>query len=555
MLTQLKIKDFAIVKHLEINYSDGLSVITGETGAGKSIMVDALALALGARTESDVIRQDAQQADIIATFDCQQNLAAQQWLTAHDMYQEGECILRRTINIEGRSRAYINGIPSTMLSLRQLGQLLVNIHGQHEHQTLLQRETQRHLLDHFASHHEILNTLKQRFEQWQCCTQTLHRVTEESRYNLERTELLNYQIKELDELNLQTGELEQLEEEHRRLANVDQTHQNCHNALLLLQDNETHNAQQLIHGAIRELTQIKVSDTPLQALQTFLESITVQLEEASHDLESYLTKLESDPDRLLFLEERISLCYQLARKYRLSAHELTSHHAGLQKELEQLSHTDERLHTLIEQEKQLRAEYDTLAQTLSDARRQSALPLQNAINQCLSQLGMIDASLSIRIDTDPMQASANGYDQVEFEIITNPGQPARPLGKIVSGGELSRISLAIQVICAEKYATPTLIFDEVDVGIGGATAHIVGRLLRKLSANAQVLCVTHQAQVAAQAHHHFSVHKTSQNNSTFTEVLVLNHDNKITEIARMLGGGDLSPESLEHAKAMLIIAD
>lgn len=555
MLTQLKIQNFALVEHLEIDFNEGLNVITGETGAGKSILIDALSLALGGRTDSGLIRQGTSQADISALFDCRDNPAARSWLVDHDLAREDECIVRRTINTDGRSRAYINNIPATAQALKQLGQLLVNIHGQHEHQSLLQRDTQRHLLDHFTSHQAQLLALKDCFEQWQSKQQALQQIETNCQQQTERSELLNYQLKELDELHLQSGELEALEEEQRKLANMDQLRQHCQQALHLLKNNDKLNALQLMHTASRELSHVKQADKPFEALQNFLGSVSVQLEELSHDLAAYLDTLESQPERLQFLDERIKRSYQLARKYRIAAHELPAHQALLQNELEQLGRSDEQRQVLSAEEQSLYAEYNKRADALSQSRRQHAAPLAKTINQCLAQLGMANAALHIKIDSKPTQASALGYDQVEFEITTNPGQPAKALSKIVSGGELSRISLAIQVICAEKYATPTLIFDEVDVGIGGSTALVVGRLLRKLGQTAQVLCVTHQAQVAAQAHQHYSVLKVSQNNSTSTEVLSLDYDNKITEIARMLGGGELSPASLEHAKAMLLTAE
>lgn len=555
MLTQLRIHNFALVEHLEIDFSEGLNVITGETGAGKSILIDALSLALGGRTDTDLIRQGASQADISARFDCRDNLVARTWLADHDLSQEDECIVRRTVNTDGRSRAYINSIPATAQALKQLGQLLVNIHGQHEHQSLLQRDTQRHLLDHFASHQAQVLALKNCFEQWQSCQQALQQIEANHQQQTERSELLNYQLKELDELNLQSGELEALEAEQRKLANMDQLRQHCQQALQLLRNNDKLNALQLAHAAARELSQVKQADKPFETLQSFLASVSVQLEELSHDLAAYLDSLESQPERLQFLDERIKRSYQLARKYRIAAHELPAHQALLQNELAQLCNSDQQRQVLSAEEQKRFAEYNKRAEALSESRRKNAIPLAKAINQSLAQLGMANASLQIKIDSKPAQACALGYDQVEFEISTNPGQPAKALSKIVSGGELSRISLAIQVICAEKYATPTLIFDEVDVGIGGSTALVVGRLLRKLGQTAQVLCVTHQAQVAAQAHQHYSVLKISQNNSTATEVLSLNYDNKITEIARMLGGGELSPASLEHAKAMLLTAE
>jgi DNA repair protein RecN (Recombination protein N) len=550
MLTQLKISDFAIVKSLELNYGKGLTVITGETGAGKSIMVDALALALGGRTDPGIVRHGETRAEVVAAFRCDANPGAQSWLEAHELDQDGECILRRTIGTEGRSRAYINGTPTTAQSLRALSELLVNIHGQHEHQTLLQRDTQRNLLDHFASLQAQVLTLKKHFKEWQDSKLALQALKEKSRQFTERHELLSYHVKELDELALQEGELEQMEQEHRRLANVEQIQQSSHDALQFLKENEQGNAQQLLHAAKRELNNIPPGDTSLATLQGLLESISVQLEEAAYDLDGYLSSLENNPERLQHLDERIGLCHQLARKHRLPVQELTKLHLALKQELEELSGCDDRIQSLMDEEQEQQARYHKLAQSISKTRNKFAVQLEHAINKRLAELGMAGASLAVSISQGE-QASAHGYEQVEFLVSTNPGQPPKALNKVASGGELSRISLAIQAICAEKYATPTLIFDEVDVGIGGATANVVGQMLRKLGQSAQVLCVTHQAQVASQAHHHYSVRKVSEGKNIRTEVIKLDGDEKVAEIARMLGGDASSPESLEHAKAML----
>ena len=551
MLTQLKISNFAIVKSLELNYAEGLTVITGETGAGKSIMVDALALALGDRTDPDIVRHGEKRAEVVATFDCGANPDAQNWLEAHELDRDGECILRRTIGAEGRSRAYINGTPTTAQSLKALSEFMVNIHGQHEHQTLLQRDTQRNLLDHFASLQAQVLKLKQRFKEWQDSRLALQELKEKSRQFTERHELLSYHVKELDELALQEGELNQMEQEHRRLANVEQIQQSSHSALQFLKENEQGNAQQLLHAAKRELNNIPPGDTSLATLQGLLESISVQLEEATYDLDDYLSNLENNPERLQFLDERIGLCHQLARKHRLPVQELKSLHLDLKQELKELSGCDGRIQSLMDEAQEQQARYHKLAQSISKARTKFAIQLEHAINKRLTELGMAGAALAVSISKQHEQASAHGYEQVEFLVCTNPGQPPKALNKVASGGELSRISLAIQAICAEKYATPTLIFDEVDVGIGGTTANVVGQMLRKLGGSAQVLCVTHQAQVASQAHHHYSVRKVSDGNNIRTEVIKLDGNEKVAEIARMFGGDAASPESLEHAKAML----
>ena len=551
MLSQLKISDFAIVTSLELHYDDQLSVITGETGAGKSIMVDALALALGGRTDPGIVRFGAKRAEVVATFNCEVNPAALSWLETHELDQDGECILRRTINAEGRSRAYINGTPTTAQSLKSLSEHLVNIHGQHEHQTLLQRDTQRKLLDHFASLQTQTLSLKQLYKTWQESKLALQTLKDQSRQFTERLELLSYQVKELDELALQKGELDQIDQEHQRLTNVDQIQQGCYNTLQSLKDDEQANAHQLLAAAKRELHNLPPGDSNIATLQGLLESISVQIDEACYDLEDYVSGLENNPERLRYLDDRISLCHQLARKHRLPVQDLRNLHCELKQELEEINNCDDRMQSLMDEEQERQAQYHKLAQTISASRSKFAVQLEHAINRRLGDLGMGGASLCVSLLRQRESASAHGYEQVEFLVSTNPGQAPKPLNKVASGGELSRISLAIQAICAEKYATPTLIFDEVDVGIGGTTANIVGQMLRNLGKNSQVLCVTHQAQVAARAHHHYSVQKISDGEGTHTEVVRLNSDQKVVEIARMLGGDTSSPESLGHAKAML----
>lgn len=551
MLTQLKISDFAIVTSLELHYDAQLTVISGETGAGKSIMVDALALALGGRTDPGIVRFGEKRAEVVATFNCEKNPRAQGWLEAHELDQDGECILRRTINAEGRSRAYINGTPTTAQSLRSLAEHLVTLHGQHEHHTLVQRDTQRNLLDHFSSLHPQTLTLKQHFKAWQNAKLALQTLKDQSRQFTERHELLSYQVKELDELALQEGELDKIDQEHQRLSNVDQIQQNGSNALQLLKENEQVNAQQLLDAAKRELASLPPGDAHASTLQNLLESISVQVEEACFDIESYLSNLENNPERLRYLDTRIGLCHQLARKHRLPVQDLRNLHLNLRRELDDIDGSDDRLQALMDEEQTLQAQYHTLAQSISEIRKKSAVKLGRAINRRLNELGMSGASVNVSLLSQRDAPSAHGYEQIEFLVTTNPGQPLKPLSKVASGGELSRIGLAIQAICAEKYATPTLIFDEVDVGIGGATANTVGQLLRGLGQNSQVLCVTHQAQVAAQAHNHYSVRKVSGKQGTHTEVIKLNNKEKVTELARMLGGDESSSASLEHAKEML----
>lgn len=551
MLSQLKISHLAIVKTLELNYSEGLTVITGETGAGKSIMVDALALALGGRAEGNMVRFGEKRAEVVALFNCTDNKAALAWLKSHELNIDDQCILRRTISADGRSRAYINSTPTTIQSLKNLGELLVNIHGQHEHQTLLRCDTQRMLLDHYAKLNKPLAKLKQSFNNWAQCKSALQKLTESARHAHERSELLAYQLKELDELALQEGEIQQLELDHRRLANCDQIHQTCFQSLQLLRDNEQANAQQRLNDASRLLNDVHINDSKLESTRNFLDSISLQLEEASHDLSQYMESIENNPEQLQNLDLRISACHHLARKHRTPVEQLVEHHISLREEFGSIASTDEKCQALIIDEEKLRADYQGAAEKISAARKKAATRLEAQINDRLTALGMLDARLSVNISSNTNQASALGFDHIEFLVSTNPGQPFKPLSKVASGGELSRISLAIQVICAEKYATPTLVFDEVDVGVGGSIAEVVGRMLQRLSGKTQILCVTHQPQVASQADHHFTVSKISSKNSTQTKVIRLSEEGRVLEVARMLGGTNLTQASLDHAKVML----
>ena len=550
MLSQLKITHFAIVKALELNYSKGLTVTTGETGAGKSIMVDALALALGGRAEGSIVRAGEKRAEIVALFDCTENKAALAWLKSHELDIDEQCILRRTISADGRSRAYINSTPTTIQSLKSLGELLVSIHGQHEHQTLLRPETQRTLLDHYAKLNKPLTNLKQSFNNWSNCKNTLQELMETARQAHERSELLAYQLKELDELALEQGEIQQLEQDHRRLANGDQINQTCLQSLQMLRDSEQSNAQQLLNDASKLLNDAHVNDTKLESTCNLLSSTSLQLEEACHDLSQYMESIESNPEELQSLDLRISACHQLARKHRVPVEQLSAHHGSMQEEFSRIANTDEKCQSLTAEEEKLLVNYQRAAEKISAARKKTARLLEAQINDRLTALGMSDARLSVDISRNK-HASALGFDHIEFLVSTNPGQPFKPLNKVASGGELSRISLAIQVICAEKYATPTLVFDEVDVGVGGSIAEVVGRMLQRLSSKTQILCVTHQPQVASQADHHFTVSKTSSKNSTQTNVIQLNEKEKVLEVARMLGGTNLTQQSLDHAKVML----
>lgn len=553
MLTQLSVSNFAIVEKLDLELSSGLNIITGETGAGKSIIIDALGLALGDRADPGTVREGCERADIIAHFDCTGNNTALQWLKAKDLDADSECLLRRTLSREGRSKAYINSSPCTLQDLKELGEILLNIHGQHEHQSLGRKETHRGLLDHYAGLTALANNTAEHYKQWQVAARELQNLENNADEKQARAELLGYQVAELDELNLQAGELEALEVEHKQLCNYESLQQTGHQALNLLNNDDNNNTiNALLNQAQSLVAQMETGNDALEAIRTMLAEASIQLEEAHHDLSHYLDSLQSDPEHLQEVELRMAQVHQLARKHRIPPSQLVDLHTSLAEELASIDNLDERRQQLKQNTQNLQQQFLEQARALSKKRHATAKKFDSLISERMDQLGMHGGIFLTDFKTLPIdQANKNGIDQIEFLVAPNQGQAPKPLSKVASGGELSRISLAIQVIYAEKAAVPTLIFDEVDVGIGGGTAEVVGRLLRTLGKKGQVLCVTHLPQVAAQGQHHYFVQKNQQNNATHTDIRPLGNDEKVVEVARMLGGLKLTEQTLSHAREML----
>lgn len=552
MLTQITVSNFAIVEKLDLELSSGLNIITGETGAGKSIIIDALGLALGDRADSGTVREGSARADIIAHFDCTGNNSALQWLKAKDLDADSECLLRRTISREGRSKAYINGTPCTLQDLKVLGEILLNIHGQHEHQSLGRKETHRSLLDHYAGLTALANDTAEHYKQWQMAARELQDLENNADEKQARAKLLGYQVAELDELNLQAGELEALEAEHKQLCNYESLQHTGHQALNLLNGDDTSAINTLLNQAQSLVAQMETGNSALEAIRTMLSEANIQIEEAHHDLSHYLDSLQSDPEHLQAVEQRMALAHQLARKHRIPPSQLVDLHTSLAAEFASIDNLDERLQQLRQDTANLQQQLLEQARALSKKRHATAKKFDKLICERMDQLGMHGGIFLTDFKTLPIdQANKNGIDQIEFLVAPNQGQAPKPLSKVASGGELSRISLAIQVIYAEKAAVPTLIFDEVDVGIGGGTAEVVGRLLRTLGKKGQVLCVTHLPQVAAQGQHHYFVQKNQQNNATHTDIRPLDNDEKVVEVARMLGGLKLTDQTLSHAREML----
>ncbi len=551
MLLQLSVNNYAIAEKLELQFERGMTALTGETGAGKSIVLDALSLTLGGRADAGAVRAGAKRADITAVFDVRGNLQAQQWLEEHDLDGEDECLLRRVIGRDGRSRSYINGQPCPLQDLRQLGGLLKDIHSQHQHQSLLRRDNHRRLLDEFAGSESLATGVHDAFRQWKEVRERLEDVRGRKDENDARLQLLRYQVEELERLDLGVDELAKLEAEQRELSHAEQVLQHSHTAAQICSEDEV-SASDLVRQAVQQIEQIPVEVPALAETLQMLHDAQIQLQEAGDTLRRFIDGYELDPERLLAVEERLSAIYQLARKHHVQPDELPALQQELSGELQGLEDGGDSVDHLEAEAARLEGQYGELAAELTARRTEAAATLDERVGQELQRLNMLDARFVTRLsDREDGQPAAHGNEDIEFLISANPGQPARPLAKVASGGELSRISLAIQVVVAQTSTIPSLVFDEVDVGIGGGTAEVVGRLLRLLGENGQVICVTHLPQVAAQGHQHLFVSKFSQDQSTFSRVDKLDDGERVQEVARMLGGVKLTEPTLAHAREMV----
>lgn len=553
MLTHLNIQNFTLVDRLDLDIKPGMTVITGETGAGKSIVLDALALTLGDRAEADRVRTGASRADITATFDTSAIPSAQEWLLNMDLQQPDnpqECLLRRLINNEGKSKSYINGQPVTLQQLRILGEMLMDIHSQHEHQSLLIKDTHRRLIDEFAGQTDLAKQVRLAFREWRSRLEHYIHLRDNAADVSARFQLLSYQFNELEQLGLQAGELAKLEAEQRSLANAEEILHGSQQLAAFCGDDEQGLSVNL-HRALHILRSLPEKSAALQTAEELLTSAQIQVEEAQHEIDRHIDSFNLDPARLAVVEDRLSAIYDLARKHRIQPEELLAFVDKLSAELEQLQGGDGKLDQLAQQVAQAEKAYRQLAEQLSAKRSKAGTSLAKQVNEQLKLLAMTNASLSVSLLPLTDKPGPNGLEDVEFLISTNPGQAPRPLAKIASGGELSRISLAIQVITAQTSATPTLVFDEVDVGIGGATGDVVGQLLRQLGERGQVICVTHLAQVASKGHQHLQVVKTASKKSAESTLVELAGESKVEEIARMLGGLKITDQSLAHAREML----
>ncbi|MFW3898878.1 DNA repair protein RecN [Pseudomonas putida] len=553
MLVHLSIHNYAIVEHLDLELARGMSVITGETGAGKSIMLDALGLTLGDRADSGVVRPGADKADILATFDLDDIPEARSWLAERDLDNDGPCILRRVVTAEGRSRGYINGTPCPLGDLKALGELLIDIHSQHEHQSLLKTDTHRRLLDEYAGATDLARQVQLAAQRWRQTHTELERLRNSGDEQRARHQLLSYQLEELDNLGLGENELEQLEQEHKNLTNAEALFGICRQVIDHCSESDSGNVLSALTASLNRLTAVQNAPRALGEAVNLIASAQIQVEEAVGELNRFLDNFDADPMRLQQLEERLDALYTLARKHRVHPTGLLDLQQRLGEELESLNANDESIERLEEELKAYTRHYHEKAGELSSLRQRASTQLASAVEQEIQRLGMPGGRF--RIELRPGNGEdlhPHGLEQVELLVSANPGQPLKGLAKVASGGELSRISLAIQVITAQTSRIPTLVFDEVDVGIGGPTAEIVGQLLRRLGERGQVLTVTHLPQVAAQGHHHLFVHKVRNSDATHTAVTSLGKRERVEEVARMLGGIDLTKESLAHARKMVV---
>ena len=550
LLKHLHIRDFAVIEELDIPFNAGMTVFTGETGAGKSIMVGALGLVLGDRSDSGIVRAGCERTEITAIFDIENEGDIPSVLREQDIDCEDELILRRVINIDGRSRAYVNGSSVPAQLLRTLGECMVDIHGQHAHQSLLKADVQRNLLDEFGNHPGQLNEVKDAWKVWHATELELRALSGENRDHEAQIALLQYQIQELEALNPGESTFSEIEEEYGRLANANRLLEVCQQTLQQLSDDEL-STQSQIGRNLNELQDVQKFDQSLSSVIGLLDGASIQIGEASDELRHYLDRLELDPERLKSVEDLLGTFHDMARKHKIQPEALADHLVSLQDELHKIEHSEARFKELLTLQTTSIKKYRKAATILRQCRQLAAKSLSENISKKLNELGMPGGKFSI--ETSEIENDTpliNGMDKIEYLVSLNPGQPLQPLSKVASGGELSRISLAIQVTGSKDKGISTLIFDEVDSGIGGGVAEIVGKLLHSLSDKRQVFCVTHLAQVASQGDHHLQVAKETHAGTTLTRVSELNHEERIEEIARMLGGVKITEQTLAHAKEM-----
>ena len=551
MLVALNVKDFAIITSSSLELHTGMTTLTGETGAGKSILLGALGLVLGDRASPSAVRDSAPRAEISAVFDVSDVKDASDWLCEHSMDQDDECILRRVVAKDGKSRAFINGSPVTLRNLKELGRLLVNIHGQHDHQLITSPDKQRDILDDFGECQKLIKNVHDIWQDWNKTNRLITTAQERLQARGDRLDTLRYQLQEFEKLSIESIDLDAIDLEHRRLANATELGDLSGRAMDLLQDDPNSVLVQIsqVEKAVAELL---AHDNTTAEVADLISSARIQLEEAVDALRQYSHGIEPQPQRLSELDTILSGAHQLAKKHQVDTSELTSYSQKLNEEFNELNSMDESIESLNNDLEKVTTEYHKAAKKLSTKRRKAAKQLEDYLTDAMQTLGMKGGKFAIECGSKPTDTpSVNGLDHVLFNVSANPGAAPRPMSDVASGGELSRLSLAVQLITSERNRVPTLIFDEVDTGVGGGVAETVGQQLRQLGHRCQVLCVTHLPQVAAQGHYHVKVSKQSSDNKTLAESRTLTDDESLEEIARMLGGVKITKRTLAHAREML----
>ena len=554
MLSHIYLKDFAIIEQLDLELKSGMTALTGETGAGKSILVDAIGLVLGDRADSGVVRHGAEKTEITLGVDIEDTPTAKQWLIEQDLIldeADDECILRRVITTSGKSRAWINGSPCNLKLMRELGEQLVDIHGQHEHQSLMKKNMQRNMLDDFAENHDLIKAVSDAFDEWKQLKTKLELLNNQNSDHQAKLDLLRFQTQELDELQIAENETKTLDEEHARLSNSGELIEISSHSVTQLYDADEQSIYSSISEVIQRIDSVKQLDSVLQEPLDMLQNAQIQIQEAAELLRRYQESVELDPERLSWVNQRLSSFHELARKHQTSPEQLFEKWQSLHQQLQSLSGDDYDLDALQAKLNDSETNYLKVTDKLTKARTKAAKLLSKGVTEEMQQLGMEGGKFEIQL-TKTESFSQYGNDDIEFTVSANPGQPLKALNKVASGGELSRISLAIQMIAAQKITLPALIFDEVDSGIGGGIAEVVGKQLRKLGSSRQVLCVTHLPQVASCAHNHHKVTKIKGKKNTSTGMIVLDKAERIDELARMMGGLDITQTTLDLAEEMLM---
>jgi len=555
MLTHLSIRNLAVVKALDIDLRSGLTVITGETGAGKSIAIDALGLCLGERADANMVRANASKADVTASFDLAALPKVTQWLNEHELMDgddPAELVIRRVVSSEGRSKAFINGVSVPLQQLKMVASSLVSVHGQHAHQQLLKPDTQRKLLDSFAEHTPLVLKVKEQYQRLSAAKSEFEQLLAGQQIRIDRRSLLQYQVQELDEFDIGEDEFAELETEHKRLSNsqtlLEQTQKSFHQ----LYEADEFNALAAVQNSVEMLQELQEHDAELTPIVAILNEALINIDEASNQLRSYSEQLEIDPMKMQQVELRYSQALDLCRKHHVKPEALFEHHQQLVSELRQLTKQDDSLALLEENLTLIESEYKVAALKLSKSRAKASSKLASLVEKNIRAMNMEKAKFAIDVSfDDELKPNANGQDSIQYTISTNPGIAPDCLDKVVSGGELSRVGLALQVISSSGNQIPTMIFDEVDTGISGPTASVVGKLLRQLGQSCQVVCVTHLPQVAACGHNQMFVTKFSDNKTTETHMISLNENERIEELARLLAGDTLTESAIANAKELL----